>query len=106
MNEGHLRCDIYQLENPDKPVMENFPDGVFRYSNMFTLTYIHESTHLFAATSDSYYFDEPWQSGGISDGVDNPNLELDGDKPITERALVNADSYAWLIYLLGDARFS
>jgi len=106
MDTGHLRGDIYRLENADDPIKENFPDGVFRNSDMFTLTYIHECTHLFAATSDSYYFDEPWLDEGITDGVDNPNFELDGDRPITARALVNADSYAWLIYLLGDSRFS
>ncbi len=106
MDTGHLRGDIYRLENADDPMMENFPDGVFRNGDMFTLTYLHEATHLFAATSDSYYFDEPWQDKGISDGVDNPGFELDGGRPITARALVNADSYAWLIYLFGDSRFS
>jgi hypothetical protein len=83
------------------------PGGVFRNSDYFTLTYIHECTHLFAATSDSYYFDKPWEDGGINAGGDNQNDEFGtGGKPLTTRCLLNADSYAWLIYLLGDSKYT
>jgi hypothetical protein len=107
MEDGVLRVNVNFLKSPDG-VMERFhyPGGVFRNSNMFALTYIHEASHLFAATSDSYYFQQPWEADGIEDGADNPHNELDNGKPTTERCLMNADSYAWLIYQLGDSRFS
>jgi hypothetical protein len=107
MAEGHLRVNIKYLQAPAGTYSQlHYPGGVFRNSDMFTLTYLHEATHLFAATSDSYYFDKPWEDGGIAAGADNPHNELDNGKPTTERCLMNADSYAWLIYQLGDTRFS
>ena len=107
MTQGHLRVNIKYLQDPAKTYDPlHYPGGVFRNSDMFTLTYIHETSHLFAATSDSYYFNKPWESDGIEEGADNPHNELDNGKPTTERCLMNADSYAWLIYQLGDTRFS
>jgi hypothetical protein len=108
MDEGYIRCNIIYAEAPDTTFAPiHMPGGVFRNSDYVTLTYIHECTHLFASTSDSYYFDKPWETGGVNAGADNPTNEVGkGGKPLTTRCLVNADSYAWLIYLLGDPRYA
>ncbi|TRU94551.1 MAG: hypothetical protein EWV75_15630 [Microcystis wesenbergii Mw_QC_S_20081001_S30D] len=108
MDEGYIQANIIYAETPDTSFEPIFmPGGVFRNSDYFTLTYIHECTHLFASTSDSYYFEKPWENDGITTGADNENDEfgLDG-KPLTTRCLLNADSYAWLIYLLGDSKYT
>jgi hypothetical protein len=105
---GYTRVNVEYAKAPDSSydhIQMPANVGTFRNSDMFVLTWIHESTHLFAGTSDSYYFNDPWRMDGVEFGGDNHNDETDGGKPTTPRCLMNADSYAWFMWLLGDDRF-
>ncbi len=105
---GYINVNVRYATAPDTsydPIQMPASAGTFRNSDMFALTWIHESTHLFAATSDSYYFNDPWRKDAVESGADNDDDELDNGKPTTPRCLMNADSYAWFMWLLGDDRF-
>jgi hypothetical protein len=105
---GYTRINVRYATAPDSiydHIQMPAAAGTFRNSDAFALTWIHESTHLFAATSDSYYFVDPWEKDRFEFGDQNENDETDNGKPTTPRCLMNADSYAWFMWLLGDDRF-
>ena len=103
IGEGFLRCNVrYLLHGENISEFMYVPGMVLRNSDFFVLTFLHESCHLFTGVGDNYYFENPWDNNGITCGEDNPDMQFGAKrKPKTERCVVNADSYAWFIYLLG-----